>query len=192
MCSSDGGLVTDIIKYLYVYFDIHCSPKVDHFVGVSITRDRAKKMTYMSQPGYTRTILQRFHMTGCTPRILPVDPSTRLSKNDTVKTSPKQLPYRDAVLSLMYPMLVSRPDLNFAVGQVFQFCENPSFGQWEAIKRIFAYLQVISLHGICFGKSPEGLLGYTDSDYAGDPATHRSTTSFIFFLHGGPVAWSSR
>ncbi len=34
--------------------------------------------------------------------------------------------------------------------------------------------------------------GFSDSDYAGDPSTRRSTSGFIFVLCGGPVAWSSR
>ena len=36
------------------------------------------------------------------------------------------------------------------------------------------------------------LLTYSDSDFAGDLVTRKSTTGVFCFLNGGPVAWSSR
>jgi hypothetical protein len=35
------------------------------------------------------------------------------------------------------------------------------------------------------------LLGYSDNDLAGDVNDRKSTSSLIFFLAGGPVAWQS-
>lgn len=61
------------------------------------------------------------------------------------------------------------------------------------IKRIFAYLQGTSNYGLCFnGKEGGSLIGFTDADYARDPASRRSTTGFVFLLNFGPIAWSSR
>ena len=37
-----------------------------------------------------------------------------------------------------------------------------------------------------------GLIGYTDSDYAGDIDDSKSTSGYVFLLGGGAVAWSSR
>ena len=36
------------------------------------------------------------------------------------------------------------------------------------------------------------ITGYTDADYAGDVQSRRSTTGFVFILHGGPVSWASK
>jgi hypothetical protein len=46
--------------------------------------------------------------------------------------------------------------------------------------------------GITYGLSDEGLVGYSDADYAGDLDTRRSTTGFVFTLFGGAVSWSSK
>jgi hypothetical protein len=50
------------------------------------------------------------------------------------------------------------------------------------------------MHGIIYG-SPQYSLQkldirlYTDSDYAGDHHTYRSTSGYVVFIAGGPVSW---
>ncbi len=88
--------------------------------------------------------------------------------------------------------IVSRPDIAFAVGQAAQFSENPQKHHWIAVRRIFAYLKGTQDYGIRFGPNQDCLRGYSDSDFAGDLNSRRSTTAFIFILNGGPVAWASR
>jgi hypothetical protein len=36
-----------------------------------------------------------------------------------------------------------------------------------------------------------GYHGYSDSDYAGNVATRKSTSGYVFFMAGGPVSWKS-
>ena len=33
---------------------------------------------------------------------------------------------------------------------------------------------------------------YTDSDYAGDRHTYKSTSGYVSFLAGGPISWQSK
>jgi hypothetical protein len=167
------------------------STPAEHFVGLSITRDRKEKTLFVSQPEYVKTILRRFHMKDCNPRKIPADPNARLSKSPE-KGVDIHVPYREAVGSLMYLMLSSRPDISFAVNQVSQHCEKPEQEHWNAVKRIFAYLQGTQTYGLRFWAMGSHLKGYTDADYAGDTNTRQSTSGFIFILFGGPVAWSSR
>ena len=159
----------------------------NHFVGLSISRNRHERTLFVTQLDYIRKILQRFHMLDCLPKNLPADPGARLQK----KTD-ENFPYREAVGSLMYLGLASRPDISFAVGQISQFCENPGTIHWTAVRRIFSYLKGTMNYGIRYGPSKDGLIGYCDSDFAGDPSSRRSTSGFLFLLSGGPVAWSSR
>lgn len=42
------------------------------------------------------------------------------------------------------------------------------------------------------GGKCEGLVGYTDSDYAGDIDDMKSTSGYVFMLGSGAVAWSSK
>ncbi len=190
VCSTSGAAIGNIVKYLGKHFDMRSTP-AEHFVGLSITRDRMEKTLYVSQPEYVKTILRRFHMKDCNPRKIPADPNARLSKSPE-KSVDIHVPYREAVGSLMYLMLSSRPDISFAVNQVSQHCEKPEQEHWNAVKRIFAYLQGTQTYGLRFWAMGSHLKGYTDADYAGDTNTRQSTSGFIFILFGGPVAWSSR
>ena len=62
----------------------------------------------------------------------------------------KKVPYREAVGSLLYLATTTRPDIAFAVGQVSQFCQNPGYGHWNAVKRIILYLSGTPNHELQF------------------------------------------
>jgi hypothetical protein len=106
------------------------------------------------------------------------------------------VPYQQAVGCLNYLTHATRPDIAFAVNQVSRYCHNPGPQHWEAVKHILAYLKGTTQYGICFngssGSSDCALVGYTDSDYAGDLDHYRSTTGYILFFNNGPVSWCSR
>jgi hypothetical protein len=47
-------------------------------------------------------------------------------------------------------------------------------------------------YDLTFGGSSETLVGYCNTDYAGDLDSRRSTTGYVFLMFGGAVSWSSR
>ena len=55
------------------------------------------------------------------------------------------------------------------------------------------FYSVRILYGILFGeKQDNALITYSDSDWAGDPNTRRSTSGWICLLNGASIAWQSR
>jgi hypothetical protein len=59
------------------------------------------------------------------------------------------------------------------------------------LKRIIKYL--IKTKDVCIKYQSQGsLLGYSDSDFAGDLDTRKSTTGYLFMLNGGPISWASQ
>lgn len=50
-------------------------------------------------------------------------------------------PFREAVGSLMYLTVGTRPDISFAVGNVIRYLRNPTEASVTAVKRILKYLQ---------------------------------------------------
>lgn len=60
---------------------------------------------------------------------------------------------------------------------------------------VLQYVSCSQDMGIVFGGSPAAtleLLGYSDSNHAGDLDTRRSTTGHVFMLYGGAVSWNCR
>lgn len=194
--SNQKHILTDILEHLKTVFEIRSFP-ADRFVGVDIIRDRSLRTIHISQPDYISKIVEKFNMVNCNPLAAPADPSCRLSpdmspQNDEEMADMKNTPYREAVGSLMHVMVMTRPDIAYAVGQVAQYSQKPGQQHWRAVKRILAYLHKTRLLGIRYGGNNTALTGYCDSDYAGDLQTRRSTSGFVFIHLGEPVSWASR
>ena len=78
-------------------------------------------------------------MNECKAAISPVDASPRLiSSSALTKTN---APFREAVAALMHLTTATRPEIEYAVGYVSRYMENPQEEHWVAVKRIFCYLQ---------------------------------------------------
>jgi hypothetical protein len=130
-------------------------------------------------------------MKGCNPVNTPMEQHIKLlpGKPELVSNATK---YKSIVGSLRY-LVNSRPDLAFSVGMVSRFMEAPNSEHWGAIKRIIRYVAGTAGLGCKFVKgSHSNLLGYTDSDHAGDLEKRKSTTGMAFFLGDNIITWSSQ
>jgi len=108
----------------------------------------------------------------------------------------ENIPYTNAVGALMYAMVCTRPDLSHAVSMVSRYMHNPGKEHWQAVKWILRYILGTIDVGIKFQKQEmfnldNRVVGYVDSDYAGDLDKRRSTTGYLFTMAGGPVCWRS-
>ena len=91
----------------------------------------------------------------------------------------------------MYVIACSRPDLSHALSVVSRYMANPGKEHWNAVQWIFRYLRGTSSACLQFGKSRDGLVGYVDSDYAGDLDKRRSLTGYVFTIGGCAVSWKA-
>ena len=91
--------------------------------------------------------------------------------------------YRSIVGSLRY-LVNTRPDLAYSVEYVSRFMEAP---REEHL--------VVGTKGwgvrYCAGRGKEKLelVGYSDSDMAGEVDDRKSTSGMIYFLSGGVICW---
>jgi hypothetical protein len=93
----------------------------------------------------------------------------------------EQSQYLQAVGSLMYLMVLTRPDLAYAVGVISRYSSDPRSIHWAAVKRIIRYLAGTLDFGIVLGgrRNAPTLEVWTDADYAGNNYTRRSTSGFL-------------
>jgi len=90
-------------------------------------------------------------------------------------------------------MTATRPDLMYAVSLVSRFMESPTEVHHQAVKKILRYLKGTVNYGLFYKKSEINVLvGFSDSDYAGDLDDHKSTSGYVFLLSGAAVSWSSK
>ncbi|XP_062224593.1 secreted RxLR effector protein 161-like [Phragmites australis] len=89
--------------------------------------------------------------------------------------------YRKLVGSLRY-LIHTQPDLAFSVRFVSHFMEWPTQEHMTAVKRILRYVARTINYGCRYRKAEEGqLVGYSNSDLAGDIDTQKSTYGALFF-----------
>ena len=171
--------------------------ELHYCLSVEFVRDRANRTITMSQGKYLEEVLKRFGMEDCKPIGTPLDIKTTLLKltdEEYDVDAPRMLdvPYKNAVGSLMYAMVGTRADLAYAISSVSQHMAKPGWSHWMAVKRIMRYVRGSLDLKLQLGGSHIELMGYCDADWAGDANDRRSTTGYAFILGDGVVSWSSK
>jgi len=106
-------------------------------------------------------------------------------------THMRNVPYHEAVGSLMYASLGTHPDITYTVQSILRFSKNPGIVHWDAVKRIFHYLKGTKDLWLSYGGKGKELTGYADAD--GNMAEDRHAISgYTFILHGGAISWSAK
>lgn len=94
----------------------------------------------------------------------------------------------------MYVMVCSRPDLAYGIGVLSRFIANPRKHHWHVAKQMLRYLKGTVSLSIIYGRvnrSSDQVLGYVDSDFAGDLDKRRSITRYVYTLCGRAVSWKA-
>jgi len=169
---------------------------VNWLLGIKITRDLEARTIALSQSSYIDSILTRFNFTDLKSFSTPMDPSIHFSKSQCPQTleetaEMRRVPYREAIGSLMYCAVATRPDIAFSVSLLSQFIENPGKVHWEAVKRVFRYLAGTRDWKLVYGSNSKGLEGFTDADSASQEHRH-AISGYAFLIDGGAVSWSSK
>ncbi|KAL5580141.1 hypothetical protein UlMin_012583 [Ulmus minor] len=114
---------------------------------------------------------------------------------DEEKKSVAKIPYNNAIGSLMYTMVSTRPNLSFAMSVLSRYMCNLGKKHWEAAKWLFRYIKGTSNVGLVYGRNGGTKLkleGFVDADYAGNKDNKRSTIAYVFCLNGCCISWKSQ
>jgi transposase InsO family protein len=193
---SSPELIADYKQKLNSRYPLTDLGPVHWLLGIKITRDRDARTISLSQTSYIDNILARFSLSDAKPFATPITPGTVLSKDDSPSDDTEMVrmgktPYREAIGSLMYASVATRPDIAFAVSALSQFLENPGEVHWEAVKRVFRYLAGTKTHALTYGNEHHDLLGFTDADGASQEHRH-AISGYAFLIDGATVSWASR
>lgn len=177
---------------LMAAFDARDLGEAKLFLGMTVERDRTNHMLKLGQERMTLELIKQYGMEDAKPKSTPM--TARLSKTDGELLDTTEHKYGSLVGSLLYLSICTRPDISQAVGALSKYLAEPREPHWAAAKGVLRYLKATLSLGITFGgKAREQLLlGYCDADYASDVDNRRSTTAYVFILHGGAISWASR
>jgi hypothetical protein len=203
----------DSLKYSFCKrFNMKALGSLSWCLGIEIKRNLDSKVFYLSQEHYIKKMLNEFKMNDCNTAPTPMDVGTikelsHPSYSLQTKEDMSQVPYREAIGCLIYLATTTRPDIAQAVGFVSRYVSNPHPIHWTAVKRILRYLKGTSDYALVLGGqkridlptsekqsqiSDSLITGYSDSDWAGDLTTRRSTGGYCFLLGDSCVIWSSK
>ncbi|XP_070035154.1 uncharacterized mitochondrial protein AtMg00810-like [Nicotiana tomentosiformis] len=120
-----------------------------------------------------------------------MESGTKLSKFDEGENVDPTF-FKSLVESLRY-LTCTMPDILFAVEVVSCFMEAPTSTHLKVTRRILRYLKGTIDFGLFYSSSNDfNLMGFYDSEYAGDIDDRESTTGFVFFLGDFVISWSSK
>ncbi|KAG3111380.1 hypothetical protein PI124_g9549 [Phytophthora idaei] len=137
--------------------------EVKHLLGWSIQRDRKNRAIFIHQHKYASEVIDRFSDYIPYRIATPAERNAKLSvssqsSNEAEKDATKDIPYREAVGSIMYLMVATRPDMAFYMREVSQFLANPDMDHWNAVVQVLSACQEPKTTGFFLVAHPVSLL----------------------------------
>ena len=128
--------------------------------------------------------------------------------------------YRTATGELLFAMVTCRPDISNAIIKLTQFNVNPAKCHYEAVIRVYQYLNATKEHGLTFWRThcmtslpisthqgtqpeeysfnvmeehniPQQPYVLVDSDWAGNTQTRRSVSGIVIMMAGAAVVYKT-
>ena len=170
-------------------FEMSMMGELKFFLGFEVKQLR--EGTFINQAKYTQDMLKRFKLDDVKPAKTPMPTKCQLDIDPNGKAVDQKV-YRSMIGSLLY-LCASRPDIMLSVGMCARFQAAPKESHLVAVKRIFRYLAHTPNFGLWYPKGASfDLIGYSDSDWAGDRVERKSTSGGCQFLGRSLVSWSSK
>ena len=199
------AIIQSFKDYLATVFTITDLGVVKKYLGIRIQTTSGGVLS-LDQQEYAEEILRRFKdhwqplfgkkKPNKTPlpteaqKFIAVEVSQDMT--ETEKSWFNSFPYRSIIGCLLYLSLNTRPDLAFAVGFLARASSKPTYGACYCAAWLFSYLSLTVEMGIEYTTALQAdWHAFVDADWAGELARRRSTSGFVIFLCGGPLAWGS-
>ncbi|CAI7891580.1 unnamed protein product, partial [Closterium sp. NIES-53] len=164
------------------------------YLGLQITRDKARRTITLTQSHMVHQVLQRFGFQFSSPQPTPLSTDHSVSAPPSDESVEPSGPYPELVGCLMYLMTCTRPDLTYPLSLVARYVAPGGHRKvhWDAAKRVLRYLCGTSSMGLVLGGwGPVVLTCHADASWVDDSATQQSSQGYTFSLGSGSVSWRS-
>jgi hypothetical protein len=213
LVSSSRELVTLVKELLDSEFEMSDLGAAKKYLGWHIQRDRSARKMWLSLEKKITETVAAFGLSGSSSVSTPLptdyqafyahemdpdEPDRQPEPGSTARFSPRlhgleHSRYRQLVGSLQYFAQALRPEIAYPANALAQVAHCPRERHWKAAQHCLRFLAGTPGLALCYHAcGTRGLVGYSDSDYAGCAGTRRSTSGFVFLLAGSPVCWKSK
>jgi len=191
----------ELIKELGKLFPMGHSGSLGYFLGLKVQHSRERSLATISATTFIESLLRKFGLEDCNPA-----PNPCVSGQSALPKAAENEAYADGSREhRAFQVLVGcgtwltitcRPDIAFAVGRLQAHMARPCDRHFQAGKRLLRYLKGTKHLGLVFvgdaAKNNPLLWAHSDSDFAGDVDTRRSTSGMAVFVLGSLVDWRSK
>lgn len=193
----DANTIDGIFDALNETFPLTKLGEVNHILGLKVERDG--QYFNLSQSAYIDSILKE--LPGINANIakyapLPLDPrpcrSGEESEEETPLSARAAKAYQEVLGKVLWPAIMTRPDIAFATSYLGRFSHAPSEHHWQLLLRVVNYLAHTRDVKLRTGGPPKALEAYCDSDWGDRDGTFRSTSGFVILINDSVINWSSR
>ena len=185
----DFSGIQELKDFLSHQFEMKDLGHFSYFLGLEITQ--SKDGLYITQAKYASELFSQAGLTDSKTVDTPVEFNAHLTPSGEKPLSNPSL-YKSLVGSLVY-LIVTRPDISYAVHQVSQYLSAPQLTHYVVVLRILRYLKGTFFHGLFYSTQSALVLHiFSDADWAGDLTDCRSTTGYCFFLDSSLISWRSK
>lgn len=150
VASTDLVEVEQVKSDLKIKFDMKDLGSAKRILGMDITRIREKGVLWLTQHAYIQKLLKRFRMNEAQGVYVPLSQHFKLFeklKPSSQKESKEMsvVSYANAVGSVMYTMVCTRPDLAHSISIASRYMADPGKHHWEALNGFFNILKGIRI-----------------------------------------------
>ncbi|CAI7777326.1 unnamed protein product [Closterium sp. NIES-54] len=158
------------------------------YLGLQITRDRARRTITLTLSHMVHQVLQRFGFQFSSPQPTPLSTSHSLLAPPSDESVEPSGPYPELMGCHMYLMTCTRPDLVYPLSLLAHYVAPGRHRKvhMDAAKRVLRYLCSMSSMGLVLGgRGPVVLTGHADASWVDDSATQWSSQGYTFSLGSG-------
>ncbi|CAN0825128.1 Retrovirus-related Pol polyprotein from transposon TNT 1-94 [Linum grandiflorum] len=189
LTGNDETFISKVKSQLDEEFSIKDLGPLKYFLGIEVTR--TIEGVTLNQRKYALDILQDSGMEDSKPSSFPMEQHHTLGSASTPLQEDEGR-YRRLVGRLLY-LMITRPDIQYAVNLLCQFVNAPKQEHWDALKWVVRYIKQAPAQGLHFPKENKLVLrAYCDADWGGCALTRRSTTGYFIQLGASPISWRTK
>ena len=181
-------------------------------IDFKVNYSAEKRQIFMSQRPFAVTILERARMLHCNPARTPALPGRKYTKADCPATDEEKAALQQQGLTkeLFHSVTASvnflvstitRDDMRFSQGKLAKYCLNPGLAHFQIQKHQLRFLRGTLGYGIEFAwhasdpppvDGPLTIVAWSDSSFADDVDTGRTTLGDVIKVNGATVSASSK